>query len=213
MPRKEHKYHYLYKITNLKNDKYYIGMHSTDNLDDGYFGSGKKIRNSVRKHGKCMHKIEFLEFFENRKDLALREAEIVNAEFLKDYLCMNLQLGGGGGFISEEHRLKCQRAGGKKVLISFSKKNAERLKNDLEYKIRFSNSLKGHKSFLDKKHTKESIEKMRKSKIDHGIGKNNSQFGTKWINNRIIDKKIKETDLDSYINNGWYLGRIKKNKI
>lgn len=33
------KYHFIYKITRLDNNRYYIGMHSTDNLDDGYFGS------------------------------------------------------------------------------------------------------------------------------------------------------------------------------
>ena len=38
MPRKKHKYHYLYKITNTINYKYYYGMHSTSDLDDGYLG-------------------------------------------------------------------------------------------------------------------------------------------------------------------------------
>ncbi len=38
----ERKYHYIYKITR-DDGHYYVGMHSTDNLDDGYFGSGKYI--------------------------------------------------------------------------------------------------------------------------------------------------------------------------
>lgn len=29
-------YHYFYKVVNLKNNKYYYGVHSTTNLDDGY---------------------------------------------------------------------------------------------------------------------------------------------------------------------------------
>lgn len=30
------KYHYIYKTTCLITNRYYIGMHSTDNLEDGY---------------------------------------------------------------------------------------------------------------------------------------------------------------------------------
>jgi len=30
---------------------YYIGLYSTSNLDDGYMGSGKRIRYSLNKYG------------------------------------------------------------------------------------------------------------------------------------------------------------------
>ena len=38
---KEYKYHYFYKITNLLNNKYYYGVHSTNDLNDQYMGSRK----------------------------------------------------------------------------------------------------------------------------------------------------------------------------
>ena len=52
MSRKEKEYHFIYKTMNLINEKYYIGMHSTDNLNDGYIGSGKRLWHSIRKYGK-----------------------------------------------------------------------------------------------------------------------------------------------------------------
>lgn len=42
-------YYWIYKITNLLNGKMYIGQHTTDNLDDGYMGSGIHIERAVKK--------------------------------------------------------------------------------------------------------------------------------------------------------------------
>ena len=40
--------HYLiYKITNLVNDKFYIGKHITDNIEDNYFGSGINVKRAI----------------------------------------------------------------------------------------------------------------------------------------------------------------------
>lgn len=92
------KFHYIYRITRTDGSgKYYIGMHSTDNLDDGYFGSGQLLWKSIKKHGKEKHTKEILEQLPSREALKLREAQLVNHECLRDALCMNLQLGGNGG--------------------------------------------------------------------------------------------------------------------
>lgn len=96
------RYHYIYKITRF-DGMYYIGMHSTDNLEDGYFGSGKRLWYSISAHGRDKHEMEILEFLPCRETLKFREKELVNEECLSDPKCLNLQLGGGGGCISEEH--------------------------------------------------------------------------------------------------------------
>ena len=98
MPRKQKKYHFIYKTANIVNDKFYIGMHSTDNLDDGYIGSGKRLGYSIRKYGLENHKFEILEFLPSREELKKREAEVVNEELLTNPLCMNLKFGGEGGW-------------------------------------------------------------------------------------------------------------------
>lgn len=97
MPRKPKKYHYIYKTTCITTGKFYVGMHSTDNLDDGYLGSGKILRYSINKHGKESHAISIIEFAPDRKTLGIREAQIVSGDLILDPMCMNLRYGGDGG--------------------------------------------------------------------------------------------------------------------
>ena len=89
------KYHFIYKTTNLINKKYYYGMHSTDNLDDGYLGGGNRLWKSIRKYGKENFKKEILEFCKNREELIQREKEVINLNELSKKDCMNLVIGGG----------------------------------------------------------------------------------------------------------------------
>ena len=88
-------YHYLYKITNDFDECYYYGIHSTENLEDSYMGSGTRLWNAYRKHGLWHFTKEILEYFETRELALKREAEIVNEDLIKDPLCYNIVLGGG----------------------------------------------------------------------------------------------------------------------
>lgn len=91
------KYHYFYKITNIVNGFYYYGIHSTDNLDDGYMGSGRRLKRAVKKFGKENFQKEILKFFESREDASKYEEETVNESCVKDVSCYNLKRGGDYG--------------------------------------------------------------------------------------------------------------------
>ncbi len=69
-------------------------MHSTDNLDDGYFGSGRRMLSSLKKHGGENHHREIIELCSTREILCEREEQIVTLDLIKDPLCMNLMVGG-----------------------------------------------------------------------------------------------------------------------
>ena len=215
MPRKQKKYHYIYKTTNLVNGKYYIGMHSTDNLQDGYIGSGKRLWYSINIYGKQNFKCEILEMLPDRGSLKEREKELVNEDILKDRMCMNLKTGGDGGFVNEEHKKKFFKAS-KKVRLHSLKKGNETVKNKWETDKKWSDNVrkkisektKGNKSFTGKKHKEESKKKIGESNSIKQKGENNSQFGTCWITDGKKNKKIIKTDLHLYPE--WKLGRVIK---
>jgi hypothetical protein len=96
------KFHFIYKTTCLVNGKFYYGMHSTDDITDGYVGSGTRLWHSIKKHGRSNFKIEILEFCSDRESLKLREAEIITEDMIKDPMCMNLRTGGEGGYLFTE---------------------------------------------------------------------------------------------------------------
>lgn len=85
----------VYKITNKLDGKYYIGVHKTDNVDDDYMGSGKRIKSAVAKYGNDAFKKEIVEEFTTYEDAFRKEIELID---LADPLCYNLHVGGRGGF-------------------------------------------------------------------------------------------------------------------
>ena len=45
-------FYYTYKTTNSVNGHYYIGVHKTEDFNDGYIGSGTVLKKAIKKHGK-----------------------------------------------------------------------------------------------------------------------------------------------------------------
>lgn len=211
MARKEKTIHYLYKTTCLITERYYIGMHSTSNLNDGYMGSGKRLRYSMRKHGIDNHRKEILEFFDSRELLIEAEKKAITPEMILCKNCMNLKSGGEGGFISEEQQRYRSECAGK----AFS----ERLKNDLIFAEKFSKlqsekMKKRHEeakikydTFTGRQHSEETKKLMSESAKGRTKGEDNSQYGTCWITKDGLNKKIKKENFDIWFNDGWVKGR------
>jgi len=88
------KHNTIYKITNLINEKFYIGQHSTNDLDDGYMGSGIYLKRAFDKYGVENFKKEILHNFDNFNDMNNKEIEIINEEFVKRKDNYNIILGG-----------------------------------------------------------------------------------------------------------------------
>lgn len=126
MAERRTKYHFIYKTTHIKSGRYYIGMHSTFDLYDGYMGSGKLIQESIRKYGEHKHFTEILHYAKSRKGLVALEAEIVTEALIKDPLCMNMKQGGHGGFAGEKHKKKFMAAGKRKRKVNQIKRRTKK---------------------------------------------------------------------------------------
>jgi hypothetical protein len=206
------KYHFLYKTTNLLNGKFYVGIHSTSNLKDGYLGSGTRLRRSIRKYGEENFKMEILQFFNDRQTLFEEEKKLVNNNLLKEPLCMNLKPGGSGGLNNEAHAQKFHKAGGRAVMQLLAKRHLHRLKTDNLYRTDWLNKTKngviaaGYEMgvFYGKTHTDETKRKIGEANSKKQKGEKNSQFGTIWITNGTENKKIKK---EERIPTGWKNGR------
>ena len=184
-------------------------------------GSGKRLKSAIKKYGKENFHKEILYICADEKEMNLREKILVVPDTETNY---NLSKGGYGGFLytneiywTKDKRLEHNR----KYSPYGTKQHTEKLKNNGVYKKAgvasrkwfeslskedkkrlFSNS-----SFLGRKHTKETKDKISKG-AEKRLGNKNGSFGTCWITNNLVNKKIKKDELDNWLELGYHKGRI-----
>lgn len=91
------KFYTVYKTTNILNGKFYIGVHGTNNINDYYIGSGKILKEAIKKYSKENFKKEILFVFDSHEEAFKKENELVNETLLNSELCYNCKIGGEGG--------------------------------------------------------------------------------------------------------------------
>lgn len=162
------KYNYFYKITNNINGNYYYGVHSTNNLDDGYMGSGVLLNYAYNKYGKSNFTKEIKCYFTTLDEAYSYEAEIVNQELVDDPKCYNLICGGHGGrgykFTDEQKQVQS--------------KNAKKQWQSDE--LRKQNSDSNKKAWSNKELKNKHSEIMKKSNSDETRRKKSEAMKKRW---------------------------------
>lgn len=143
------KFGYIYKTTNLINNKIYIGQHKRNYFDERYKGSGKEIMKALKKYGRENFKVEIIEWCYNLQDL--NDAENTYVDYYKKLYgrqCYNIAEGGNGyvsKYLSDEGKEELR----KKVSNTLKGRVITEL-----HRQRISKGLKGYKK------SKEHIEKI-----------------------------------------------------
>lgn len=231
-------YHYLYKITNLVNNKYYYGIHSTDKLNDNYMGSGKLLHKAYIKYGEENFKKEIILFANNRKELSKLERQIVNEKLVKDQMCYNMVLGGGNFLNKTTGRITVRDKDGNTYNVAVD--DPRRLSGELEpiakgfvatkdsegniLRVRtndpryLSGELvpvsKGKVAAMDKDGNYLWVDvtdpRYISGELKHNIRNNVGRKYLKWVTKDGICLSIHESELQSYLEDGWVSGNIHK---
>lgn len=215
-------YHIVYLTTNIINQKIYIGVHSTYNLNDGYLGKGTAIKNARKKYGYTSFKRQILYFCLTREDAFELESQIVDESFVLRENTYNLTT---GGIESYDHKKHPNRDKFKHIYAENARKGYASMSEDKKQQM-FANRKKtlsqDHIKKLHSANTKLGMANMdeeKRTQMKNNMkGNNNNKkqwllinsFGYQYI---IEDLKTfcKENDI-SYTFMFYTLRKTKKNK-
>lgn len=163
-------YGYIYKITNLINNKIYIGKHKSKFYDKNYYGSGIIIKRVIKKYGKENFSIEILHSCESNAELNEKEIYYIDLYKCRDSnIGYNMSKGGDGGNVGKNYFHHSQESYKKGVetrrrngTLGYNGQKGK--KSTKEHKEKISKSHKGKPAWNKGKHnvySKELIEKMR----------------------------------------------------
>ena len=175
--------YYVYKITNTINNKIYIGLHKTNNINDGYFGSGSLLKKAIQKYGKINFQLEILYFCNNEQQMLDKERELIREYNSTDKtIGYNIMPGQGNYSLTEEGRKKISETNkGKKL----SQSHIDKLKTPRTEQV--------------KQNMKEA-QKLRRLELPP----------LKWYHNPLTNES-KQIPLNSPVPNSWIEGRGKIN--
>jgi hypothetical protein len=212
----------LYRTERIETGEYYIGIHKINiekypDYNDGYLGSGNRIKASVKKYGKKAFKRTILVISDDLKYIDSLEEQMVDRETLDDPLCLNVALGGSanvkGRIVSNETRKKIGEAGKLRKGIRYEKQIKNSHTPECEQKRKETRIINGTwwKSGKDNVSNRPEVKKkISDSKIGKGatwqLGENNSAKRPE------VREKI-SAGLKEYKFQGWFTNGIKNTMI
>lgn len=195
---KEETYGYIYKITNLINNKSYIGKTNKENKcrwDGTLKGAkiyNKHLQNSMNKYGVDNFKIDIIDSTKDENELNKKEIYwIAFYNTIDQNYGYNKTYGGDGAKLTEETKKKISET-------ILRRKERYGYIHSPETRKKMSESHKGKKPMLGKHHSEET----RKKISDANRGKKHPNYGkhlSKEMRKKISEGQIRRKERDGYI--------------
>lgn len=201
----------VYKILNKINNKFYVGVHKTTDINDDYYGSGNSIKAAIEKYGKENFSKEILHVFTNARKAFEKEKEIVTKELINSEMCYNIKEGGHGGF---DHVMKTglhRSSQGRKIIHKDEKQTKVKLEHLNEYlengwKLGFRPSSIEKMSESGKIKIQSEEHKRKNSETKKGCVRMLNPYTSKM-------KFVKKDQVNKLLENGWSMYRLQRKKL
>ncbi|PPD55267.1 MAG: hypothetical protein CTY12_01275 [Methylotenera sp.] len=173
-------FYVVYKTTNLINGKIYIGAHQTNDLDDGYLGSGYLMRYAINKYGPESFQKEILHLLDCKSEMYNKERELVTEEFVKLKTNYNVRVGGKGGWTDEQQQENKRRSLIKlkqlwETDVEWATKQRERFSSQLREQYKTKQRVNTTTPHIpgEYKHTDDAKKSISEGRQGKGIGNTN----------------------------------------
>lgn len=190
----------IYKITNLINNKIYVGKFNLQRNAksvkfENYWGSGKLIKYAIKKHGKENFKKEIIENCVTKEELIEKERYWIKE--LNSFRPVGYNIGTGGEGQDNFTHHPDRELIFKKIGLANSNRKVSK-----ETRLKLSESHKG-KSFITEEGRKR-LSEAKKGVKNPKTG--DSRRGLKWIFNGSERKLVSAEELQAYLDSGWLEG-------
>lgn len=193
-------YGYIYKTTNLINNRKYIGLHKSEKFDNSYKGSGKILLQAIKKYGINNFETVIIDTAQSLEELYRKEIfwiDFFKANEVHEYY--NIKQGGKGAWKINGVSIKK----GRKISEQARRNTSEAhkgIKPTKETRQKMSISHKGERNgFYGKTFSDETLKrfsKLRKGRI--------------WVKN--LETNTETTtypeELQNYLDKGFIKGRL-----
>ena len=208
------RYGYIYKTTNIINNKQYIGRKTSKTFVKTYLGSGIGIKKAIKKYGRENFKVELLKWCNSYEELVESETyyiKLYNAVENENFY--NQSYGGydegfcvGNKNIAKTEyarKINSEKHKGKKMSEEFKKKQSELHKGK-------PSGMLGHNHSEETKQKISEAAKNQKHSEERDKKVSEHHKGSKFMNNGVEQKWVNKDEIEKYLADGWKFGACKK---